>query len=103
MMRSVFIASIAVILSVCLPAGNRADVNADQAVNAADSAVLANILSGNLDLAGYDLANVVVVAPQGGDFTDPRTRCSGWPASLPPPPTASSSWWRRASTPSPPA
>jgi hypothetical protein len=51
--------------------GNRADVNADQAVNSADLAVVANLLSGNLDLANYDLANVVVVAPQGGDFTNP--------------------------------
>lgn len=51
--------------------GNRADVNADQAVNSTDLAVVANLLSGNLDIANYDLANVVVVAPQGGDFTDP--------------------------------
>jgi hypothetical protein len=71
MLRTVLIASIFLCLAVGLPAGNRADVNADQAVNAADAAVLANILSGNLDAAGYNLANVVVVAPQGGDFTSP--------------------------------
>jgi hypothetical protein len=52
--------------------GNRADINADQSVNSADMTVLANLLTGNLDIAGYDLANVVVVAPQGGDFTNPR-------------------------------
>jgi hypothetical protein len=53
-------------------AGNRADVNADRAVNAADLAVLGNLVAGNLDLGNYDLANVVVVAPQGGDFSSPR-------------------------------
>ena len=61
-------------LLLCLAhalAGNRADVNADQAVNAADTVLLANIVAGNLDVANYDLENVVVVAPQGGDFTSP--------------------------------
>jgi hypothetical protein len=52
-------------------AGNRADVNADRAVNAADSVCLANILAGNIDASEFNLENVVVVAPQGGDFTDP--------------------------------
>lgn len=52
-------------------AGNRADVNADRSVNAADLAILVNLVAGNIDIAGYDLANVVVVAPQGGDFTNP--------------------------------
>jgi hypothetical protein len=61
-------------LLLCLaPAlgGNRADVNADQVVNAADTVLLANIVAGNLDVANYDLETVVVVAPQGGDFTNP--------------------------------
>ncbi len=71
MLRKAAICSIILCLAGFVLAGNRADVNADRAVNAADSAVLANILSGNLDLADYDLANVVVVAPQGGDFTSP--------------------------------
>jgi hypothetical protein len=52
-------------------AGNRADVNADGVVNAADLALLGNVVAGNLDIGNYDLANVVVVAPQGGDFTSP--------------------------------
>lgn len=72
MLRTAIIATIILCLAVCLPAGNRADVNADRAINAADATVLANILSGNLDAADYDLANIVVVAPQGGDFTSPR-------------------------------
>lgn len=59
-------------LCVCpAAAGNRADVNADRAVNAADSVCLANILAGNLDASEFNLENVVVVAPQGGDFTNP--------------------------------
>lgn len=52
-------------------AGNRADINADRAVNATDLTTLSNILAGNIDLSNYNLANVVVVAPQGGDFTNP--------------------------------
>jgi hypothetical protein len=76
MLRSILILASTVCLVMCLTAwpvaGNRADINADQQVDAADAAILANLLAGNLDLAGYDLANVVVVAPQGGDFTDPR-------------------------------
>ena len=52
-------------------AGNRADVNADGVVNAADLTLLGNVVAGNLDIGNYDLANVVVVAPQGGDFTSP--------------------------------
>lgn len=52
-------------------AGNRADINSDRAVNATDLATLTNILAGNIDVSNYNLANVVVVAPQGGDFTDP--------------------------------
>ena len=71
MLRLVLIATVCLCLAVFLPAGNRADVNADRWVNAADSTVLANLLAGNLDLADYDLANIVVVAPQGGDFTSP--------------------------------
>ena len=63
------------ILCLCLTlpllAGNRADLNGDQAVDALDLALLGNVLTGNLDVANYDLYNVVVVAPQGGDFTDP--------------------------------
>jgi hypothetical protein len=63
-----------VLLSLCVcpaAAGNRADVNADRAVNAADSVCLANILAGNLDASEFNIENVVVVAPQGGDFTNP--------------------------------
>lgn len=63
--------------------GNRADINADQLVNSTDMAVLANLLTGNLDIAGYDLANVVVVAPQGGDFTDPAA-AANWVATQSP-------------------
>ena len=63
------------LISLCLAsfvwAGNRADVNADGVVNAADLAVLGNVVPGNLDIGNYDLANVVVVAPQGGDFSSP--------------------------------
>jgi hypothetical protein len=66
---------LALILWLCLAlpllAGNRADLNGDQAVDALDLALLGNVLSGNLDVASYNLSNVVVVAPQGGDFTDP--------------------------------
>ena len=63
---------IALLLCVCpAMAGNRADVNADRAVNAADSVCLANILAGNLDASEFNLESVVVVAKQGGDFTDP--------------------------------
>ena len=66
---------LALILWLCLAipalAGNRADLNGDQAVDALDLALLGNVLTGNLDAASYDLSNVVVVAPQGGDFTDP--------------------------------
>ena len=54
-----------------LMAGNRADINADQKVNAVDLSVLSNLLAGNLDLSNYDIPNVVVVAPTGGDFTNP--------------------------------
>ena len=64
-------------------AGNRADVNADRAVNAADSVCLANILAGNLDASEFNLENVVVVAPQGGDFTDPAD-AADWVASQSP-------------------
>ena len=52
-------------------AGNRADVNADGQVNALDLAVLSNLLAGNLALSNYDLAHVVVVSENGGDFTNP--------------------------------
>lgn len=52
-------------------AGNRADINADQTVDAADLAELSNILAGNLDLANYALERVIVVAETGGDFDDP--------------------------------
>ncbi len=64
---------IAVIMLCAGPAaaGNRADVNADRAVNAADSVCLANILAGNLDASEFNLESIVVVAKQGGDFTDP--------------------------------
>jgi hypothetical protein len=64
-------------------AGNRADINADQVVNSTDMTVLANLMTGNLDIAGYDLANVVVVAPQGGDFTDPAA-AANWVATQSP-------------------
>jgi hypothetical protein len=58
-------------LFVCsAEAGNRADVNADHVVNAADNVCLANILAGNLNASEFSLDNVVVVAPHGGDFTD---------------------------------
>lgn len=46
-------------------------------VNAADTVLLANIVAGNLDVADYELETVVVVAPQGGDFTDP-VDAAGW-------------------------
>lgn len=63
---------IALLLCVCpAMAGNRADVNADQVVNAADTVLLANIVAGNLDAADYNLETVALVAPQGGDFTNP--------------------------------
>lgn len=60
-----------VVHGLMIQAGNRADVNADQHVDAGDLSILANILAGNLALENYDLHHVVVVAPQGGDFTDP--------------------------------
>lgn len=66
-------------------AGNRADINADRAVNAADLTVLSNILAGNIDLAGYDLPGVVVVAARGGDFTDPAA-AADWVAGQSPSP-----------------
>jgi len=52
-----------------LRASNRADINGDHSVDGVDQAILSNLLSGNLDLADYDLSNIVVVAGQGGDFT----------------------------------
>ncbi len=70
-MRGILLCLIAVLFVIPLAAGNRADVNADQAVNAADTVLLANIVAGNLDVANYDLETVVVVAAQGGDFTNP--------------------------------
>lgn len=48
---------------------NRADINRDHSVDATDQAILSNLLAGNLDLADYDLENVVVVAEQGGDYS----------------------------------
>jgi hypothetical protein len=70
-MKKQLVICVFICLTVWAWGGNRADVNADQLVNSTDLAVLANLVSGNLDIAGYDLANVVVVAPQGGDFTNP--------------------------------
>ena len=70
-MRQAFVSLLAVLSLAMVFPGNKADVNSDQAVNIADSVVLANIVAGNIPLSNYDLANVVVVAPQGGDFTDP--------------------------------
>ena len=70
-MRGIYFCLIVILLAAPVPAGNRADVNADQAVNATDTVLLANIVAGNLDVANYDLATVVVVAAQGGDFTSP--------------------------------
>jgi hypothetical protein len=49
-------------------AGNRADINKDHSVDAADIAILGNLLAGNLNVADYDLPHIVVVAKQGGDF-----------------------------------
>ncbi len=70
-MRGIYFCLIVILLAAPVPAGNRADVNANQAVNAADTVLLANIVAGNLDVANYDLETVVVVAAQGGDFTSP--------------------------------
>ncbi len=70
-MRSTLMIFCLLILSVGLTAGNRADINADQAVTSLDAVILSNILAGNMDVANYDLERVVVVAPQGGDFTSP--------------------------------
>lgn len=56
-----------------LQASNRADINCDHTVNATDLVLLSNIMAGNIDAGNYNLSNVVVVAPQGGDFTDPCT------------------------------
>jgi len=49
-------------------AGNRADINKDHSVDATDIAILGNLLAGNLNVADYDLPQIVVVAEQGGDF-----------------------------------
>jgi hypothetical protein len=76
-------------LLLCLApalAGNRADVNADQAVNAVDTVLLANIVAGNLDVANYNLETVVVVAPLGGDFTNPAD-AADWVTAQSPGPT----------------
>lgn len=70
-MRGIFLCLIVILLAALLTAGNRADINADQAVNAADTVLLANIVAGNLDVGSYNLETVVVVAAQGGDFTNP--------------------------------
>ncbi len=70
-MRQTFVFLLAVFSLATVFPGNKADINGDHAVNVADSVVLANIIAGNIPLANYDLSNVVVVAPQGGDFTDP--------------------------------
>ena len=66
--------------------GNRADVNADRVVNATDTVLLANIVAGNLDAANDNLETVVLVAPQGGDFTDPAD-AADWVAAQSPGPT----------------
>jgi len=82
-MKKQMVIFVFICLTVWAWGGNRADINADQSVNSADMAVLANLLTGNLDIANYDLANVVVVAPQGGDFTDPAAAAS-WVATQSP-------------------
>lgn len=71
---------LALACSLPVAASNRCDINGDQAVNATDQVLLANVLAGNADLGNYNLENVVVVAKRGGDFTDPCAAAT-WVAS----------------------
>ncbi len=85
-MKSCLLALALLLCQAPAQGGNRADVNADQVVNAADTVLLANIVAGNLDVANYELETVVVVAPQGGDFTDPAD-AADWVQTQSPGPT----------------